>query len=193
MGCDIHGAVEVREYPDSGGWWNRYLDLSGFVGRNYEMFAILFGVRNYSAWTPVAADRGFPDDADYSTKEEYQHWEGDAHSASWVTWAELEAVDENSETPGYDGWVHVYAPNESGTGELEEVMSFGGSSELSDADMRALDAGETITRGKQVYRRQKATFRQSIGSDWKRLFAHMELLAKDFGDENVRAVVWFDN
>jgi len=35
--------------------------------------------------------------------------------------------------------------------------------------------------------------KEAISSDWKLLFDLMERLAKDYGDENVRLVFWFDN
>ncbi|WP_329368247.1 hypothetical protein [Streptomyces sp. NBC_01483] len=60
--------------------------------RSYEAFGCLFGVRNGS-FEPLAARRGFPQDASRAAARAYQ-WElEDAHSPSWIDWAELEAAE----------------------------------------------------------------------------------------------------
>jgi hypothetical protein len=88
MGCDIHSHAEKQ---DSGRWVS--LDVEAFDDRNYGLFGWLAGVRNYSGLTPIAADRGFPGDASRNATKSYNAWSGDAHSASWVSVAELAAVD----------------------------------------------------------------------------------------------------
>lgn len=88
MGCDIHSHAEKQE----GGRWVS-LDVEAFEDRDYGFFGWLADVRNYSAMTPIAADRGFPADAGAEAAKHYDAWSRDAHSASWVTVAELMAVD----------------------------------------------------------------------------------------------------
>lgn len=88
MGCDIHSRVEKQE---SGRWVA--VDVEAFEDRDYGFFGWLAGVRNYSGVTPIAADRGFPADASAEAAKHYDDWSGDAHSASWVSVAELLAVD----------------------------------------------------------------------------------------------------
>ena len=88
MGCDIHSHAEKR----NGSQWKR-LDVEAFEDRNYALFGWLAGVRNYSVVPPIAADRGFPADASNAAANDYDGWSGDAHSASWVSVAELLAVD----------------------------------------------------------------------------------------------------
>ena len=56
--------------------------------RNYALFGLLAGVRNYDI-KPIAPPRGFPKDVSKSIAEEYDSWGSDAHSASWLTLAEL--------------------------------------------------------------------------------------------------------
>lgn len=88
MECDIHSRAEKQE---SGRWVG--VDVEAFEGRDYGFFGWLADVRNYSDLTPLAADRGFPADASAEAAKHYDDWSGDAHSASWVSVAELLAVD----------------------------------------------------------------------------------------------------
>jgi hypothetical protein len=110
MGCDIHAIVQRR----IGDRWEtvtpppEMLDPYGdlpFEFRNYELFAVLAGVRNYDNVTPIAEPRGLPDDAGVeqgtfgwpsgatSSRVELDgKWLGE-HSFSWLTAAELSAYD----------------------------------------------------------------------------------------------------
>jgi hypothetical protein len=109
MGCDIHIQVEYRTKIDGTMQWcdgNLYdTDITKFhdshengpkyqrvclinEGRNYTLFGLLAGVRNYDI-KPIASPRGFPNDASKSIAKEYNAWGIDAHSAGWLTLAEL--------------------------------------------------------------------------------------------------------
>ena len=107
MGCDIHMQVEYRtkvcgtmqwcdgnlyevnkfhdSYPDEPKYTRVHLNNER---RNYTLFGLLAGVRNYGT-KPIVAPRGFPKDVSKSIAEEYDSWGSDAHSASWLTLAEL--------------------------------------------------------------------------------------------------------
>lgn len=89
MGCDIHSFAEKKV----DGKWKRVFHIEPFKARSYGTFGFLADVRNYSGVPPLAKPRGFPEDAAPSTAEEYQSWEGDAHSASWLTVDELESFN----------------------------------------------------------------------------------------------------
>lgn len=72
MGCDIHGLVEYRrrtgdEYQRR---W-RTLIRDGYLPRDYYLFGKLAGVRGDGP--PVAAPRGFPDDADWDSRERFMY------------------------------------------------------------------------------------------------------------------------
>lgn len=105
MGCDIHLYLE-RLYD--GKWvnidywqYNRYYNeaepdssepkmyhVGAYQGRNYELFSILAGVRNYGRNKPIKQPRGLPVDISSVTKEGY----GDGsylHTPSWYTMKEL--------------------------------------------------------------------------------------------------------
>ena len=94
MGCDIHCFAERR---GSNGWECVSLDPMPFDCRSYGMFVFLAGVRNYSAVPPIAAPRGFPDDASPEARESYEDWDMDAHTPSWLTLEELSAFDYDAE------------------------------------------------------------------------------------------------
>lgn len=107
MGCDIHSYVELR--TESGwaklddpifdnGWlgigdvYNREDNEQPFYDRNYNLFGVLAGVRNYDL--PIIAEpRGIPVDVSDVVATEYDKWFGDAHTASWLTVAELTGFD----------------------------------------------------------------------------------------------------
>lgn len=98
MGCDIHFYVETRksdewitadvwedgDVPYSKAFWDR---------RDYDLFAILANVRNSSGFVPVSEPRGVPDDACAEYRAVVGQWNGDGHSHSYFTLAELMAYD----------------------------------------------------------------------------------------------------
>lgn len=92
MGCDIHTMIE---WKDRFGLWNNAGEADLY--RDYELFAVLAGVRNDCGIVPIAEPRGVPEDA----CGEYEAWQeaygGDGHSHSWVTLAELIAFNREQE------------------------------------------------------------------------------------------------
>lgn len=90
MGCDIHSFAERK---NENGQWEKVPELSPFGSRSYGTFGFLADVRNYSALTPIAKRRGFPDDASREVASEYEGWGSYAHSPAWLTVAELAAFD----------------------------------------------------------------------------------------------------
>lgn len=84
MGCDIYGWVEVR---NKSGDWNRQIRITELTKPDYALFGLLFGVRSYSYYIPLAEERGLPDDLSNETRIESEpDW---THSHSWITWAEI--------------------------------------------------------------------------------------------------------
>ena len=111
MGCDIH---LYTEYKKDGAWvtgdaWrkSRYqeenepeqLEIPGrfrcYDDRNYNFFAWLAGVRN-GTWgeqvSPIAKGRGIPTDSCAEIKAMVAQWDGDGHSHTFLTLAELDAA-----------------------------------------------------------------------------------------------------
>lgn len=104
MGCDIHTHAEVKEngtWKDAGkifpiNWGGRIGTEYGgpFESRNYGLFGLLADVRNYSCIKPIAEPKyKIPEDAAKETREDYEGWEGDGHTASWLTLEQLLAVN----------------------------------------------------------------------------------------------------
>lgn len=60
-----------------------------YGGRNYTLFSILAGVRNYDELEPISPPRGIPEDASVDYLEEVNRLEGDGHSHSWFTLKEI--------------------------------------------------------------------------------------------------------
>lgn len=119
MGCDIHSLFERRN-PD--GTWESVLDTNPtpddlerhtwacadardmdlpdplmyktYWDRDYLVFALLAGVRNYWGVTPIAPPkRGVPADASGEYLRLVEQWEGDGHNHTWVS---LEEVFDNT-------------------------------------------------------------------------------------------------
>lgn len=216
MGCDIHFYVEVKQ--DDGSWksvdkWET--DEDGYThvpwddkfygGRNYDLFAILANVRNGSGtagvktgdgFNVIAEPRGLPEEASPEVSKKAKDWEGDAHSHSWFTVAELKAFNWKQKTQ-HQGFV-----------ELEQFKIFikegrprswcrfvSGSSVIHvsiDEMMDFMKGSVTMQEGKFYYTtvRWTETYANSVGSFLTKTLPKMESL----GDpEKVRTVFWFDN
>lgn len=88
MGTDIYGWVEIKN-PNSQTWMG-VMSIEYVAERNYRLFSVLFGGRyRVSGFTPIAADRGIPDDLSPEARE---FWD-DGHDATWILWSELNEVD----------------------------------------------------------------------------------------------------
>ena len=85
MGCDIHAAIEYHEYSDD--HWDTFA-LLGSEPRWYALFGALTDgeVRGQQPeGHPKIAPRGFPDNAGWETRDEFEDDGSDAHTPSWVT------------------------------------------------------------------------------------------------------------
>jgi len=109
MGCDLHEHFKI--WTD-GGWkriqmlleldWNTstpeeeaYWGLPLFIGRDYDLFAVLAGVRNRRNVRPIASCRGLPDDVSEEVREAWNRAQSfpEVHSASWLSLHELLTFD----------------------------------------------------------------------------------------------------
>lgn len=82
MGCDIHLHSEIKIQ----GTWYHYSHVS--VTRSYTLFGKMAGVRNKEV-TPLSLPKGIPSDCSVVTLMDYEDWNGDAHSASFLSWSEI--------------------------------------------------------------------------------------------------------
>ncbi len=80
MGCDIHVHFEIQI---DNKW--EYYGIGDFE-RSYRFFSRLAGVRAYDkSVTPIAPNRGLPDDITLMTKQHVADWGIDGHSHSWIS------------------------------------------------------------------------------------------------------------
>lgn len=116
MGTEISGFVECRasHLHEEGrvSAWRVAIDLFLLnITRNYDAFGCLFGVRNYADFRPLAADRGLPADASETVRAELDklaQWPEQAYGTTWITWAELKAVDWDEPAEKTDSRLHEY-------------------------------------------------------------------------------------
>lgn len=90
MGCDIHTFVERR---DEAGHWQMVDGVNPFDWRSYGVYGFLADVRNFSAVPPIVEPRGIPEDVSGKVRAEYDRWEFDAHTPSWLYVRELAGFD----------------------------------------------------------------------------------------------------
>ncbi|MFF1337582.1 hypothetical protein ACFVYT_06630 [Streptomyces sp. NPDC058290] len=206
MGTDMHGFIECRWdrwLDEEDRRWDAAIDLAHlYAGRSYAAFGALFGVRDTASFLPLAADRGLPRDVSDEARAGFDGWGRDAHGASWVTWAELTAVDWDEGAAEVDECVHEYRRGPEGSWELygrnssltrfAEVSGLSGPRDLYRAG-RTQPEGSEWYDGDRLFRVGRLTRKQAVpDSDWEAVWAVMRTLAGLHGDEGVRLVVWFD-
>ncbi|MGW1067130.1 hypothetical protein ACWD4F_21755 [Streptomyces aureus] len=212
MGTDIHGFIEVRDEfidlsePDDDDPFLRWHPAGAldhfYDGRDYLAFDCLFGVRG-SSFEPLAAGRGFPEDASRAVTRAFEEEGDDAHSPSWISWADVESAswDEPAELtvhpkaveyrrePGEDwvwyGWGNWPARLAELTGTSLQTVARAGDH---------WPEGTEWIDGDRLFRIARLTRRQAVSDgDWGDVWTVMKTLAKRHGADNVRLVVWFDN
>lgn len=209
MGCDIHGWIETKPWPKtSPDYWESVVKIRpAIVGRNYDMFGLLFGVRNYVSQAPIAEGRGLPKYDKHQTKDkdsddrpqtliDREQWNGDGHSDTWISYSEIAKIDWEKESEEEDERIHEYRINEEGKEEYVGKASMYGF--LSQDELQSLSKNKVIDKTnngvKFRFKIEKTKLKDSLSGDWKVLFDIMKRLAEQQeNNDNVRLVVWFDN
>lgn len=93
MGCDIHIHAEIKVH----GQWHHYDQPD--CSRDYDLFEKMAGVRG-EVENALAAPRGIPDNASFTTKFDAEHWDGDGHSHSWLSAHEIQQLAQWDEERG---------------------------------------------------------------------------------------------
>ncbi|MBM2620535.1 hypothetical protein JIG36_34045 [Actinoplanes sp. LDG1-06] len=197
MGTDIAGGVELRPLGPGSPW--RLADVGlDELPRHYDAFGLLFGVRNFAGFTPVAPGRGLPDDA--SAELLRLRLTDDEHDHTWVTGTELAAIDWDAPAPRVDDRIHQYqltgdrmvpAGKSGRNGEAWHAVAG------ADADSRgsSYPEGTQWRSGSRIWRVERLRARDVLDAD-RELRALLETvrgLAGQHGGDNVRLVVWFDS
>ncbi|MCX5406086.1 hypothetical protein OHA37_19605 [Streptomyces sp. NBC_00335] len=205
MGTDIYGFIECR--------WDRWLDEDDrswgkaadiadlYNGRSYAAFGSLFGVRETTAFRPLADYRGLPADASQESRTAFESWGRDSRGSSWISWAELAAVDWDELSNEVDDCVHEYRRGADGTWELygrnTDLTRFAELSGITDPRAlhragRGLPEGVEWPDGDRLFRIGRLRRRDTVpDGDWGAVWSVMRTLAGLHGDEGVRLVVWF--
>ncbi|MEV6478929.1 hypothetical protein [Streptomyces sp. NPDC051576] len=179
MSTDIHGGIEFRhpgsdsDYYD-GEPWVAAMDLWPLYDEtDYAAFGCLFGVRNHAGFQPLAPDRGLPVDLSSGMRSQLASSveTGGLSGATWVSWAELAAMDPTAPAQFTGGltWRTKSLPSTPRQGV-----------EWTTDDLMC--AYEPLTAGTVL----------GPETHWPHVFAVMKALAGRFGDDGVRLVVAFD-
>lgn len=210
MGTDIRGYVEIRSPWTEA--WRSVVEIRPLVGRNRDAFGCLFGVRNTARFAPIAAQRGLPDDLSDEVRtiaEHYQPLEGAFLDSSWISWAELKAIDWDEQALATDLCIHIYRRDARGEWvydsksewqrpprtvplPLSEQEAFARAMEEEIANPQGLPEGQEWEADGKLYRSVRLRRADAIDDKWRLVFEMMETLARRYGDTNVRLVVWFD-
>jgi hypothetical protein len=99
--AELNGCVEFRQF----GAWFDLIDASVLIGKNYDLFACLFGVTNFAGFRPLFPGRGLPEDCGDALKQKFESAPGVYFGASWVSYEELKIA--HSRIRGGRGWDRV--------------------------------------------------------------------------------------
>ena len=92
MGCNIHGCIELLEYPNSEyERWKQSYPIQ--YDRDYYFYGVIADVRNYLELEPISKPRGLPEDVSRGTKYDSDKMGGDGHSHSYLYANELRDYD----------------------------------------------------------------------------------------------------
>ncbi|MCB6366621.1 hypothetical protein LI291_10600 [Intestinibacillus massiliensis] len=97
MGCDIHVHIEVQN--EAGKWLHH---SAPDVKRDYGLFALMAGVRNYGKVQPIAEPRGLPDDISEVTSAEWEPYADNWHTPSYLMADELPELQQRYQELRHD-------------------------------------------------------------------------------------------
>ena len=190
MGVDMSGWVEYKDAQKYGGVippaaqrWHGVVMIDFLVGRDLDMFGMLFGIENYTNLPPVVGVRGLPPAISREAKKSSEDWA--TFAQTWITWEEIKAISWDDEA--VDGRPHWYLKNEDGTLRHQSKSAPKEGIVVEEGRTWEDDSGR-VWKFERISRRE--VFRTN--REWHLVFDLMERLAQDYGDENIRLVVWFD-
>jgi len=180
MGCDIHIFVERKKndkwvhytgkhFSSVWGHAKEEKDNSPFDWRSYSMYGFLAGVR-HSYIKPIKEPiYTIPDDTSEYVKKEFERWDGDGHSHSFLTARELLEFDYNQD---------LREPNDDfSTNSRKVLFEKKAHRKNTDFDEEEIDK----------------TYYDFLGGPDSMFFTHVKELAELGEPDDVRIVFWFDN
>lgn len=201
---EYYDPKKPSKVDDDGYEWNPQLTVHPYSGRNYDLFSILADVRNGygcagvdtgNGYIPIADPKGIPTDAAPETKEFLNSYEGDGHSHSYFTLAELLAYDWDQTTKKRGVIAYSTYLTLKDTGESPQMWSGGiAGPNIVTYPMNEIpeDVESRIAGGEEVYIRYEwaTSYR-----DQCRYFMENTIpaLLKLGEPDNVRILFFFDN
>ena len=168
MGCDIHGCLEIiHSETYVKGICNIPRD------RDYDLFGILAGVRNYVDAAPISEPKGLPEMLSWQAKDEAEGYGSDGHFHSWLTWKEIKDYDWNQVSQ--DGRISVV------------------NLETGEERMKASYINPSLLKEDEKFDYLPRTAKDLVSYIWEGFFKFMKHLAVQYGDEKVRIVFFFDD
>ena len=184
MGCDIHLYTEAKDTKNGKKVWrntddwrlNPYYEKGNTDGeteynlksiyhdRDYELFTVLAGVRQYNDKNvPISKPKGLPRDASKVVKESSADYGADGHSHSFLTYAEIEDYANDVGSVVYSGLITPEAAKKlEKDGELPQEWC------------------------------QGSTDKTLVWAEWKAPFASLQKLLKKM-EERMRDELWIFN
>lgn len=197
MGTDIAGGVEIRPRGRGSPWLLADVSLDA-LPRHYDAFGLLFGVRNFAGFEPVAPGRGLPEDA--SPELLGLQLADSEHGHTWVSWTELAHIDWSAQAPRVDDRIHEYKLTSDGPRLIGKASHHGHAwrgvaGERADPKGSAYPEGTEWRAGDRLWRVERLSHGDVLRADpeLRALLDTMRDLAEWHGGDNVRLLVWFDS
>lgn len=184
MGCDIHGWVE---YSLDGYTWEPMLNAEAVLSRSYDIFGLLFGVRNYVNFIPIAPERGLPSDVSDFVKK--QGGDEDGHSHSYITLEEFNAIDWKQESQEFDGRIHMYQKVKGKWKSSGKASSSG----YIDVNSILATGKQELIKGNTKYVVEKTKAKDCLEGNFEEMFKYLNNIQEQNNWYKIRLVVWFDN
>lgn len=193
MGIDIEAWIEVRRSS----YWHSVVDAGYILGRSYDMYGCLFGVRNHANFAPVVQERGLPSDLSEQVeqvllefiKDEDDEDDDGPFGLTWASLDDFENIDYDEKSLEPDSRVHRYEVHDDGS---ETYLGKAASDTRVAPFLDRLARGEEIRNDNEIYRREYLTRGDALNhTRFPLVLSLMRKLGETYGKDNVRLVAFF--
>lgn len=216
VGMQMSGFIEVRPWGDvmdEIDWpvaWRGVVDLD-VLGGESDGYGCLFGTHDLTGLTPLAPRRGLPPDVSREVLRDIEDFErnypleGGSDYHSWLSWAELEALDWDAREE-VDKRLHHFRRDATGewvlftkgvwTSDFERISGLTQPAQDAPEEERcpSRPEGSVWEDGDLRIVAVRMSWRDVLESfDWAPTMEIMRALATLHGSANVRITVWFHN